>query len=1208
MNIQRVILSLFFIVITLNNSIVRAADPAPAPVPVADAAGRMSLPKGFQVSLFAGEPAVVQPIAMTFDARGRLWVVECLSYPGWKKDGTGNDRVTILEDTNGDGQHDKRTVFLENGVNLTGIEVGFGGVWLTATPNLIFVPDRNNDDRPDGPPEVLLDGWDLTARHNVFNSLIWGPDGWLYGCNGILSNSRIGAPGTPDDKRTLMNCGVWRYHPTRKTFNVVASGSTNPWGLDFDEYGQAFITNCVIKHLFHVIPGAHMERMFGQDLNPYAYTLLPSCADHIHWGGGHWTTARGGEVHDDAGGGHAHSGCAIYLGDNFPLEYRNNVFMCNIHGNRLNRDVLERKGAAYEAHHARDFLHANDPWFRGISVKCGPEGGLYFTDWSDTGECHNYQVADKSNGRIYRMVYGTPKTARRNLATANNDELVRLQFDQNEWNVRTARRILQERSADSKVAMTIANQISKLQPKNDLEAVRQIWALHAVGGMNAIQKSGIAGKDASEWVRFWAIQLAADEPEPWSSQLRDEMTAQLKGSTPLIRRSLASTCQARIRAGHLDEVSGILKQLLSNSEDSNDPLLQAMNWYALEPVVASHPDLVLEWIPTIKMPLVQTFIARRMIALDGGFDRLTTLWRNAPDANWYADSLQGVLDAYAGIKQLPMPAAWSTTYARLLKHPDPGVRHDAKVLGTIFGDSIALEEFRNVLKDQTKSSKQRLESLDILLTRKAKGLDQTLRMLLDDVDFRTAAIRGLISVGNEDVPELLLARYSAITPEQRQEVIQGLTTRPAFAHYLVNAIEKGSIPRSDVSALVIRQLQAINDKKLSQRLSVVWGKIRPVSEIKKELIKKYRAELTPASLASADLVAGKELYKKTCANCHKLFGEGGVIGPGLTGSQRTSLDYLLDNIIDPSAIVPSNHRVVILVLDDGRILQGIISEENNLHLTLRTATEKFIIPLSSIEGRKTSSVSMMPEGMLDNLTPAERRDLIAYLQSPAGVAISNTQDKSGLHIAKLPVNKILFLGNSITLHGPAPKIGWTGNWGMAASAADKDYVHLLVNQITKVAGSKPRVMVKNIASFERNLKGYNIREQLKKELEFKPDVVIIALGENASSPTTEEARNQFSKAFLDLFTELKKQNSPAIFVRGQFWKAVNKDKLIKSVCDKTGAIFIDTSNIGLNESSYARAERKIKHAGVAAHPGDKGMQQLAEAFWHAMQKQAGILD
>ncbi len=248
-------------------------------------------------------------------------------------------------------------MFFDRGVNLSGIELGFGGVWLCSAPNLVFIPDRNGDDVPDAEPEVLLDGWDMIkTKHNVFNSLGWGPDGWLYGCNGIQAESLIGAPGTPDAQRVAFNCGVWRYHPIAKQFEVVASGTTNPWGLDWDDYGEAFITNCVIKHIFHVIPGAHYDRMYGQDLNPHTYGLLPSCADHIHWGGGDWTSSRGGKgEHDSPGGGHAHVGCCVYLGTNFPPEYRNSVFMCNLHGNRLNRDTLAWQGSSYVAKHAPDF-------------------------------------------------------------------------------------------------------------------------------------------------------------------------------------------------------------------------------------------------------------------------------------------------------------------------------------------------------------------------------------------------------------------------------------------------------------------------------------------------------------------------------------------------------------------------------------------------------------------------------------------------------------------------------------------------------------------------------------------------------------------------------------------------------------------------------------------------------------------------------------
>ena len=219
------------------------------------------MPEGFEVTLFAGEPHVRQPIAMEFDDRGRLWVAEFYSYRNWKPE--GKDRILIFEDTDGDGRFDKRKVFWDKGNYLTGLQLGFGGVWICNAPTLAFIPDRDGDDVPDGPPEVLLDGWSTEGKHNVLNGLKWGPDGWLYGMNGITAPSKVGKPGTPDDKRIDINCGIWRYHPTRHNFEVVAHGTTNPFGMDFDEHGQAFFTNCVIGHLWHLIPGAHYKRMFG---------------------------------------------------------------------------------------------------------------------------------------------------------------------------------------------------------------------------------------------------------------------------------------------------------------------------------------------------------------------------------------------------------------------------------------------------------------------------------------------------------------------------------------------------------------------------------------------------------------------------------------------------------------------------------------------------------------------------------------------------------------------------------------------------------------------------------------------------------------------------------------------------------------------------------------------------------------------------------
>ncbi len=408
----------------------------------------MTLPDGFKVTLFAGEPDVAQPIGFTTDDRGRLWVGECYSYPNWKAD--GHDRILVFTDPKDTGHFADRRVFWDQAANLTGLEVGFGGVWLCTPPKLIFIPRRGDDDPAPIAPQTVLDGWSLAGRHNIVNGLEWGPDGWLYGCNGISSPSMVGVPGSTNAERQLSSGGVWRWHPVKRRFEVVARGTTNPWGLDWDDYGEAFITNCVIGHLWHVIPGARWKRMHGVDENPYSFELMDATSDHLHWGGGDWTTSRGGQgIHSEAGGGHAHAGAMVYLGDNWPDSYRNTIFMCNIHGNRVNNDLLVRSGSGYVGKHGKDFLFANDVWFRGLNLKYGPDGGVYISDWSDNGECHNVAETDRGTGRMYKVVYGQPQPVPADLDVSklSDSELVALQRHKNDWYVRHARRVLQERFA-----------------------------------------------------------------------------------------------------------------------------------------------------------------------------------------------------------------------------------------------------------------------------------------------------------------------------------------------------------------------------------------------------------------------------------------------------------------------------------------------------------------------------------------------------------------------------------------------------------------------------------------------------------------------------------------------------------------------------------------------------------------------------------------
>ena len=336
---------------------------------------------------------------------------------------TGHDRIVIFEDTDGDGHFDKRTVFADNLANLSGIELGFGGVWLCSHAEPAVHPGRHDGERQarrpaaGGARRLERQG----RQHNVFNRLTWGPDGWLYGLQRHpvqLARRQARHARRPSASPSTAASGA----TTRRAqiFEVVAHGTTNPWGLDFDDYGQMFITNCVIEHLWHVVPGAHYQRMYGQDLNPHVYEPDASLRRPHPLGRRRLDRRRAAARTHTATPAAATPTSArmVYLGDNWPDDYRNAIFMCNLHGNRVNHDLLEQHGSGYVAHHGKDFLLANDPWFRGIDLHYGPDGGVYVSDWTDTGECHNYDVVDRTNGRIYKVTYGKPDAALRSVDLA----------------------------------------------------------------------------------------------------------------------------------------------------------------------------------------------------------------------------------------------------------------------------------------------------------------------------------------------------------------------------------------------------------------------------------------------------------------------------------------------------------------------------------------------------------------------------------------------------------------------------------------------------------------------------------------------------------------------------------------------------------------------------------------------------------------------
>ncbi len=613
------------------------------PMPPEQAAASFEVPEGFQVEVVFAEPEVQNPIAMAWDAKGRLWIAENYTYdqPSMKFDRSLRDRVLFFEDTDGDGKLDKRNVFVDNVQLLTSVEVGLGGVWLMCPPQVLFIPDADHDGKPDGPAEVVLDGFTVAKDnyHNFANGLRFGPDGWLYGRCGHSCPGLIGLPGTPDEKRLPMEGGIWRYHPQTKRVEVLTTGTTNPWGHDWDEHGELFFINTVNGHLWHMIPGAHFMQNFALDPNPHTYELIDTHADHWHFDTtGRWQDSRDGAA-NKYGGGHAHVGMMIYQGTNWPEPYRGNLFTFNMHGRRANQDILVRAGSGYVGKHGKDILLSGDPFFRGMDLSAGPDGSVYVIDWSDTGECHDHTGVHRTSGRIYRVAYeGARKFTRPPAGDSYFLNPMVQQLDNN-WAPRMARLVLQEKVIAGEDMTPLINLLKPRvleetpeqgltsQAKHDRNRLRYLWALHAIGGTDQSLLLKLLD-DKNEHVRAWAIRLlteqwpidnilsqpsfTAEEEQSFaaeSAEIVERLVAMAsKEESGLVLLTLSSTLN-RLPS---DQRPLLATQLVRHQEFAHDHNLPLLTWYGLIPVADKNPRQLVAVAEASTWPTTTKLIARRL--------------------------------------------------------------------------------------------------------------------------------------------------------------------------------------------------------------------------------------------------------------------------------------------------------------------------------------------------------------------------------------------------------------------------------------------------------------------------------------------------------------------------------------------------------------------------------------------------------------------
>ena len=888
----------------------------------------------------------------------------------------GADRITIHEDSDGDGIYDRHKTFLD-GLNIvTSVERGRGGVWVLNPPYLLFYPDANNDDMPDGDPEVRLSGFGIEDSHSVANSLRWGPDGWLYAAQGSTVTANIvvhGADGKPRNAKPIYSQGqnIWRYHPEKRIYEVFSEGGGNAFGCEIDSQGRIFSGhNGGDTRGFHYLQGAYLQKGFekhGPLSNPYAFGYFPAMP--------HDRVPR-----------FTHN-FVLYDHGGLPPRYQGKLFGVEpLQGRIVESEVIPDQ-SSFRTHDIARPVTSDDRWFRPVDIKVGPEGALYVCDWYDQQVNHfrNHEgKIDTANGRIYRLKgKGNKPRVPGDLSRLGAPELLGRLSDPNRWVRQTALRLL----ADRRDASLIPALASALRQSSGQLALETLWALNLCGGLT--DNEALRALDhADPLVRLWTVRLLGDTHRV-SPELAGKMAALAATEPNLeVRNQLAATAK---RLPARDGLA-LVHSLALRAEDAGDNRIPLLIWWAVESKCEENRDEVVRLFEDStfwRSPLVEHHLldrtARRFAQAGSRRDLLACarLFDLSPSVEHSRRLMSGFEAAFKGRTLAGLPDELVKAMSR------HGVGSPAFALRQ--GDPRAVRKALRVVADETAPRSERMEYLGVMSEVKVPGaapvLSRAYRGVYRDDALRKAILTALQNYDDPAIADVVMNVYPALGREALPSALTLLASRPAWGVKLAQAVNgkqsswSGPVIKAEaIPPNIVRKLKQHHDPALQELLEKLWPNTgSPTTAQMEEKIHRLAGVVRGGT---GDPYQGRTLFQNMCGSCHKLFGQGGEVGPDLTVYNRGDLESMLLAMVNPNAEIREGYENYSVETRDGRSLSGFLAEQDNRSIVLRGLdNQNLTLARADLTELTAAGLSLMPEGLLDGFNEEQTRDLFAYLRS-----------------------------------------------------------------------------------------------------------------------------------------------------------------------------------------------------------------------------------